>query len=70
MSSELKATQEFGLVSQAVLGQNTFTLVFFQLHTKRLGERVQTGLGGAIKPVKWAMGQMPIPMKMFMIARL
>jgi len=35
-------------VSPAAASSNTFTLVSFQLHTKRLGERMQTGLGGAI----------------------
>jgi len=67
MSSELKAPKSSVCVAGGA-SSNTFTLVFFQLNTKRLGERMQTGLGGAINRWKWAMEQMPIPMKRFMIA--
>src|SRR5579863_8428818 len=43
----IKATQEFCLCRRRCQVKYLYFRVF-QLHTKRLGERVQTGLGGAI----------------------
>jgi hypothetical protein len=43
----IKITQEFGLYRRR-RQVKYLHLGVFQLHTKRLGERVQTGLGGAI----------------------
>jgi len=68
MFSELKSSKSSVCVAGGA-SSNTLNFGVFQLHTKRLGERMQTGLGGAINPVKkWAMKQNANPDETFMIA--